>query len=411
MARPRRHLATDCSGSLKTLYVRNGDDLVAVGSRCDVCGFERSLGPAPTPDESRELWALGIRESTDRLSTALRDRQMFERTMEVMNGNASVASSGSIFFRAVQRWYAACQAMAIRRQTDSEPRTASIIATLRDIVAAYSSGQASYMSIAPPGSTAEQIAADAQADIDRIENAARDIQRLARREIEHALPIEEQPRSEVTFRQLHECLELLDEIAVRWTRWITRSAPPSFNPVIQTDWASIFNQAWRPTGAETVWDPPYRLGEDGVPYDAIEPSRDLEDLTPRLSLDVSTIIQNAGALWLPITVENYGKGRARNIRIFLPGVDILHLGAVPLKPKDAVKTRPRFPQKLLSEYFDAFVQVVSECEDILGNLYRQYAKVSLREIDQEIHYVVEALGIPYRVRTRIVAEQRPPAWG
>lgn len=116
-----------------------------------------------------------------------------------MNGNPEVAGSGAPFFRALQRWYVACQLMGIRRQTDPEPRTASIVATLRDIVQALLTGDAAYMAFAP-GLTSQEGAAVAQADVALIERVARDIRRLSRREIEHALPINSASLVDVSFR-------------------------------------------------------------------------------------------------------------------------------------------------------------------------------------------------------------------
>jgi|GEM_PF-3758624 len=172
----------------------------------------------------------------------------------------------------------------------------------------------------------------------------------------------------------------------------------------------------RPSREEEYDLAPYRVGDPGVPIDALPWQPYFIGQQPCLEVRYGEPhIVNLSAdkrRWaLECFVTNVGSGAARHLRLFMP---CLHIYPVSVLQREASERLGIFVDDRLAFWHGLKppLQTVFEYEDVSGILYRQYGTMSQQLTPGSAFYRVEIteLGKPFRVKSRIVKDDTPPGW-
>jgi len=145
-------------------------------------------------------------------------------------------------------------------------------------------------------------------------------------------------------------------------------------------------------------------GENGVPTDALPQQSHLLSFQPCLAFEFGEPQNSSGRFVLGWNISNVGKGVARHVRYFLPGIGYFRL-TQPLpeggstQAGDVYEDKTAFIQPII-----VYAQIVVEYEDHGGNIYRQYARPTQDAAPSGafFRYGCEELGKPYLVAKRSV---------
>ena len=429
MARPRRHRYLGCDGVIKAVYLKDGNDakLRSVGSLCLGCQtfvpHEEPMQQIPDlkiPDPVPG-WRTAISAIKDDVTRLCPERVVYEGFGEIVRGRPELLRSYNPFLAYVQRWYATSAVMAIRRQTDSESRGASLRSLLEDIAEkAAQYDYATYLELyrqrgyddemsdnlargfwKEVGSGERLDASKVRADLAALDELASDVRRHANREIVHQSKNLESD-FKLTFNDLHLCIDGIERLTKKYVALLTGASYVTLVPVDMTDWTQIFAFAWRGTSNDV--DAPYKVGDDGVPYDALPPRREYAVTQPCLAVSFERPIKRAAGVFLGYVVSNIGVGAARRVRMFLPCMNNVACEE-PIGPGNAIAGEFRYDtSRAFTEHMKPPCQVVVEYEDVNGNLYRQYANVRQPMHGDIQGFSTDEFGIPYRVSKRTVQE-------
>jgi len=200
-------------------------------------------------------------------------RDLFRQLADITQ-QASLPAS--VFFDAVNRWYSATQAIAVRRQLDRTRRTVSLVRLLEDIerhrgVMSRERHLALWLGEAPEeraldlgggwswtpfldeaqanferfSGARERTYVDravVRADISKLEEAGRVVKRHVDEAIAHAALHPE--RAFVTYEDLDGAIDVVADLVRKYTSFLKAESILWFEPDIQQDWKAIFRQPW-----------------------------------------------------------------------------------------------------------------------------------------------------------------------
>jgi hypothetical protein len=144
----------------------------------------------------------------------------------------------------------------------------------------------------------------------------------------------------------------------------------------------------------------------GKPADALDDDVRLFEYRPRIHFTNFTFKSDRDQhVRMKYDIENIGRGSANKIQCFMPGLWID-------SPREPIQANHRLERSLMlcereahEAIMPVYAQVIVEFEDHVGNLYRQYGKVSQpSRRDGGFEYEVPELDRPYLVPQRIVSE-------
>jgi hypothetical protein len=160
---------------------------------------------------------------------------------------------------------------------------------------------------------------------------------------------------------------------------------------------------------------PYKIGDEGVPRDALPWQPYFVNQQPFIDMrfdEPQSIQVNSDRRWrINVLVRNVGSGTARSFRAFLPMLNIIAANTV---ERDTTSSVSFFvdDRNAFWEPLKPPSQAVLEYEDVSGVLYRQYGTLVQIPAPSGAFYRFELseLGKPFRVRSRIVGLEVPPSW-
>jgi hypothetical protein len=206
-------------------------------------------------------------------------RFIWRRIGEITEANPEVGDQPSAFWDFLAQTYAATQAIAIRRQADTNPHVSSlalVIKQMRDNAQALTRdsyvglfdqsddllvqrGHQGFDGLAGGGDHLDPEIP--RADLLALQQAARQVRLYADQHIAHAMAnptMQEMP----TYADLHGAIDAIGEICRKYTVALTAGWWLTWEPVIQGDWQAIFRVAWLPALDEP---PEYREWLDNRP--------------------------------------------------------------------------------------------------------------------------------------------------
>jgi hypothetical protein len=188
-------------------------------------------------------------------------RSFYRRVAEITQANDAIPPSS--FFDALGAWYATTQAMAVRRQTDTDRKAVSLARLLENMaehpqvmsrerhVEIWTAagdeehwrerGSQEYDKFAGAGS--DQIPKERyEADLKCFQDAAQPIKDYVDRLVAHndQRELEELP----TYEDLNGAIEILEELLNKYMVLLKSEGVPNADPVHQEDWARIFRVPW-----------------------------------------------------------------------------------------------------------------------------------------------------------------------
>jgi hypothetical protein len=194
----------------------------------------------------------------------------------------------------------------------------------------------------------------------------------------------------LTFSELGDTVDSLRAIAERAYAAVT-NVSYSMNPVVQFDWTAIFNEPWLPSDVHMA----YNLGTEGVPFDALALS--IEEQRVQAMLEPTVRFHGDGNAH--VDLANTGANKALDVCLFLPNArTVIDIDEIDVNQSVASLTVP-------AELGYKSAQVVIEFADLLGRIFRQYADISLSNLQ------IRRLSRPYLVKGRIVAPMEVAAVG
>ena len=168
--------------------------------------------------------------------------------------------------------YATTQAVAVRRQADRDPQTASLrnlCAELADDASRitrdfwlglWQEPEDQFMRMLAERQWAENFGGGVgdhldpdlpTADLERLVEAAGSIKDFVDRHIAHSQSSAVPANVTLQVRDLHNAIDVIGEVFQRYYSLLTASSMVVLVPVIQHDWKAIFRQPWMATGATT----------------------------------------------------------------------------------------------------------------------------------------------------------------
>jgi AbiU2 len=191
-------------------------------------------------------------------------RQIWREIAKIMDANPGVGELPSAFWDFYQETYAAAQAIAIRRQADTDKRTCSLarlITEMRD--SAHLLTREDYIGLLgdrPSDGMKERMESGfsglagggdhldpqiAEADLAELKSAAEQVRNYVNEHVAH-----DQAQPSVadlpTFGELHETIDAIGKIFQKYGVILT-GAWNELEAVIQDDWKAIFRVAWIPS--------------------------------------------------------------------------------------------------------------------------------------------------------------------
>ena len=194
-------------------------------------------------------------------------RHIFWEVQKIIKDNPLVQKPSS-FYQWLGAAYCTQISMGIRRQLDTDTRSVSLHRLLCEIKKApYVLSRERFQSIYKPNPaifTACQAAELANKCFDKYAgqnvdhlpvkkvgcdlrdlcNQSRKVERAATKKVAH---LDEKPPTELpSFGELDACLDLLEQLVLRYQMVFEASAPASLLPTWQYDWMAIFYEPWIP---------------------------------------------------------------------------------------------------------------------------------------------------------------------
>jgi hypothetical protein len=191
-------------------------------------------------------------------------RLIWKRVGEIAEANREVRNQGSAFWDFLRDTYAVTQAIAIRRQADTDRRVCSlalVIKQMRDNAEALTRdsyvslwdqndellvqrGQRNFDLLAGEGGDHLDPAIPT-ADLEALKAAAERVRIYVNEHIAHDMAnptIPEMP----TYSDLHDAIDALGEICKKYFVVLTADSMHTWEPFMQHDWEAIFRVAWLP---------------------------------------------------------------------------------------------------------------------------------------------------------------------
>jgi hypothetical protein len=189
------------------------------------------------------------------------ERQYMEAATDVVNGNKRfLHHPGRQFMDYVRGWYGNSMAAAYRRQTDTNPDSASLRVLLDEIKArplAYG-----YDTLSPfiSGYTQERIevfvmrqvlsksspgidVAIVEADLVKLESAGKTVKIFVNKHLAHTDVKQRTMPVQPSFNEVHAAAKACEEIGERWISALTTDSNVEVTDLV--DWQDIFDFAWR----------------------------------------------------------------------------------------------------------------------------------------------------------------------
>lgn len=182
---------------------------------------------------------------------------------DAAGANPAVAERPSAFWDFLGQGYAATQAIAIRRQADTDRRVSSLallIKQMRENADALTResfvgqfdqdnnlmvqrGQSGFDELAGGGDHLDPSIPSA--DLDTLQAAARHVRRYVDEHIAHDAAQPTVPGN-LTFGDLHDAIDAIGDVCRKYTVLLTAGWWVTWEPVMQEDWLGIFRVAWLP---------------------------------------------------------------------------------------------------------------------------------------------------------------------
>lgn len=194
----------------------------------------------------------------DDIQSLLVNRNIFWEVQKIIKNNKAIQKP-STFYKYLGDTYVAYSAIAIRRQIKNDKRSISFVRLLTEIMEDPKPLSRTYFKSFYVGSTVETFA---DSDFDKIAGANKDhiCPVMVRNDLEalklHATKIEDfadkriahhdkkQPKNLPTFNEVDDCINLLDQMYVKYHLVFHASAMTTLMPVYQYDWKAIFLVPW-----------------------------------------------------------------------------------------------------------------------------------------------------------------------
>lgn len=362
MRKARVHGQGDCPGTLVRVYQRpdRAGTTMPIGYVCDVC---RTFLPDEVPPVSIEDLRPAVEAVAAEVSTMVLDRAVHERFMGIVQQSPSLvtaAQTNNPLLNGVRRWWSIATASTLRRHVDS-----GYPGALRSIVEALATQD--------PNRAPTYLA-----DLEQLEAVSKRFRpyfnALFQRTDSGAAPM-------LTFAELGDTVEVVRAIAERAYAAVT-NVSYSMDPAVQFDWTAIFKEPWLRDNMQMAYD----LGTPGVPFDALAISAGEQQAQAMLEPTVQ--FHQSGRAH--IELKNVGALKALDARLFLPNArTVIDVDELDVQQSVASIIVP-------SELGLGAAQVVIEFADLRGHVFREYADISLSNLQ------IRRLTGPYLVKGRIV---------
>lgn len=193
-------------------------------------------------------------------------RLIWREVNQMLDDNPAVGQMPSAFWDFYQWNYAAVQAMAVRRQADTGPRTSALgrlIKEMRDRAEVLT--RVYFVGLWDDVDTDEIVRGQAHSAFDRmageggdhldpaiprrdLESLQRDAGAVRRYLDQHIAHDQAEPTADaLTFDQLHAAIDSIGEMFGRYATVLTAAMYLRVEPVMQDDWKAIFRSAWLPS--------------------------------------------------------------------------------------------------------------------------------------------------------------------
>jgi len=205
-------------------------------------------------------WTKWLKVIHDDIQSLLINRNIFWEVQKIIRNNKDIQKPSS-FYQYLGDTYVAYSAIAIRRQIKHDNQSISFARLLSEIMEDPIPLSRTYFKSLYVGSVVETFA---DRDFDKFTGANKDhiCPRMVRNDLEalklQAKKIEDfadkriahhdkkQPKSLPTFSEVDDCINLLDQLYVKYHLVFHASSMTSLMPVYQYDWKAIFEVPWLP---------------------------------------------------------------------------------------------------------------------------------------------------------------------
>jgi hypothetical protein len=217
-----------------------------------------------------QRWTAIVNRVDDEMVDLLWQREQIRRVGKMIQENGSLLLSDKPFLWDVRRWYMFFAAMAVRRQTDRNPKVASLAQLLSEIKeyphcitrqllvdqfrAVYKLNTDSEFESqlvdtnwsrwsAPDGS---MNVARVQADLDALVSISKDLMIFASSIIAHTSLGAIGKGTKLTFNDMDAAIDLFERLTIDYRSLLTGAGSTTLLPTEQFDWYEEFRFAWKP---------------------------------------------------------------------------------------------------------------------------------------------------------------------
>lgn len=219
---------------------------------------------------------------TDDIYTMHLERFAWKRMEEIVNGNAGLKGTESYLWEFLFNTYAKTQAIAVRRQADTDDRVASLGRLILEVgetpalltrdwwLSLWSENDDDpYWQQVAEGAWAEQYAGEAgehldpaipAADLLELREGSRKVKEYVDRSVAHldarmissgdgpptATPPDAPTRrgSELTLNEVHDAIDLIGRLFQKYGNLLTAASWVELTPALQHDWEAVFRIPW-----------------------------------------------------------------------------------------------------------------------------------------------------------------------
>lgn len=207
-------------------------------------------------------WIKWLKVIHDDIQSLLVTRNIFWEVQKIIKNNKDIQKP-SAFYQYLGDTYVAYATIAIRRQVKSDKQSISFARLLAEISDDPVILSRSYYKKLYVGSVVEMFADRhfdefvgdnkdhisplmVRNDLERLKLKAKKIEDFADKRIAHH--DKKQPRSLPTFSEVDDCINLLDQLYVKYHLVFHASSMTTLMPVYQYDWEKIFRVPWLKDG-------------------------------------------------------------------------------------------------------------------------------------------------------------------